>query len=44
MTDNQCDKIYEEVIAIAMFYYDFRDQQEQTTINIMGAIIKRAGS
>ena len=41
MIDDLCDGRYEEDIAIAMFYCDFRDQQEQTTIKIMGAILKQ---
>jgi len=39
--DNLCDKPSEEEIAIAMFYCDFSDQQEQTTTNIIGAILKQ---
>ena len=39
--DDLCDGPCEEGIAIAMFYCDFRDQQEQTTTNIMGAILKQ---
>ena len=41
MIDDLCDGPSEENIAIAMFYCDFRDQQEQTTIKIMGAILKQ---
>ena len=39
--DDLCDGPCKEQIAIAMFYCDFRDQQEQTTTNIMGAILKQ---
>ena len=39
--DNLCDEPCEEDIAIAMFYCDFRDQQEQTATNIMGAILRQ---
>jgi len=39
--DNLCDEPYEEDIAIAMFYCDFRDQQAQTPTNIIGAILKQ---
>ena len=39
--DNLCDEPCKEEIAIAMFYSDFRDQQEQTTTNIIGAILKQ---
>ena len=39
--DNLRDAAGEEENAIAGFYCDFRDQQEQTTINIMGAILKQ---
>ena len=39
--DNLCDRPCGEEIAIAMFYCEFRDQQEQTTTNIIGAILKQ---
>ena len=39
--DDLCDGPCEEDIAIAMFYCDFRDQREQTTTNIIGAILKQ---
>ena len=39
--DHLCDEPCEEGIAIAMFYCDFSDQQEQTTTNIIGAILKQ---
>jgi len=39
--DDLCDRPYEEEIPISMFYYDFRDQQEQTATNIVGAILKQ---
>jgi len=39
--DDLCDQPCEEEIAIAMFYCDFRDQREQTTTNIVGAILKQ---
>ena len=41
MIDDLCDQPCEEEIAIAMFYCDFRDQREQTTTNIVGAILKQ---
>ena len=41
MIDDLCDGPCEEEIAIAMFYCDFRDQREQTTTNIIGAILKQ---
>ena len=41
MIDNLCDESGEEDIAIAMYYYDFRDQKEQTATNIIGAILKQ---
>ena len=41
MIDDLCDGPSEEGIAIAMFYCDFRDQHEQTTTNIVGAILKQ---
>ena len=39
--DNLCDEPSEEEITIAMFYCDFRDQNEQTATNIIGAILKQ---
>ena len=41
MIDDLCDGACEGDIAIAMFYCDFRDQKEQTTTHIMGAILKQ---
>ena len=41
MIDSLCDEPYEEDIVVAMFYCDFRDQQEQSATNIMGAILKQ---
>jgi len=41
VVDDLCDGPSEEGIAIAMFYCDFRDQREQTTTNIVGAILKQ---
>jgi len=39
--DNLRDEAGEEENAIAGFYCDFRDQQGQTTTNIMGAILEQ---
>ena len=39
--DDLCDRPCDEGVAIAMFYCDFRDQQEQTVTNIVGAIFKQ---
>jgi len=39
--DDLCDGPCKEGIAIAMFYCDFRDQHEQTSTNIIGAILKQ---
>jgi len=39
--DSLCDRAEEENIAIAGLYCDFLARQEQTTINIMGAILKQ---
>jgi len=39
--DDLCDAPCEEEIAIAMFYCDFSGQQEQTTTDIVGAILKQ---
>jgi len=39
--DDLCHGPCEEDIAVAIFYCDFRDQQEQTSTNIIGAILKQ---
>jgi len=39
--DDLCDEPCEREIAIAMFFCDFRDQREQKTTNIVGAILKQ---
>ena len=39
--DDLCDGPRDEAAAIAMFYCDFRDQQQQTTTNIIGAILRQ---
>ena len=39
--DNLCDRAGGEDIAVAGLYCDFLSQQEQTTTNIMGAILKK---
>jgi len=39
--DSLCDGPYGGEIVVAMFYCDFRDEQQQTTTNIMGAILKQ---
>ena len=41
MIDRLCDEASEEDIAVAGFYCDFRNQDEQTAANIMGAILKQ---
>ena len=41
MIDSLCDRAWEENIAVAGLYCDFLAQQEQTTTNIMGAILKQ---
>ena len=41
MIDSLCDELGKEDIAVAAFYCDFRDQQEQTTANIIGSILKQ---
>ncbi|RPA89664.1 hypothetical protein L873DRAFT_1720859 [Choiromyces venosus 120613-1] len=35
------DRAREEEIAVARVYCDFREQQEQTTANVIGAILKQ---
>jgi len=39
--DRLCDRAQEEDIAIAWLYCDYNVQQEQTAINIIGAIVKQ---
>jgi len=39
--DKLCDEAGGEDIAVAGFYCDFRNQDEQTAANIMGAILKQ---
>ena len=39
--DALCDKAEEENIAVTGLYCDFISQQEQTTTNIIGAILKQ---
>ena len=41
MIDSLCDRAQEDNIAVAGLYCDFLSQQEQTTTNIMGAILKQ---
>ena len=39
--DSLCDRAQEENIAVVGLYCDFLSQQEQTTTNIMGALLKQ---
>jgi len=39
--DRLCDQAREEDITVAGFYCDYLAQQEQTAINVMGAILKQ---
>ena len=39
--DNLCDQAREEDLAVAWLYCDYNVQQEQTVINMIGAILKR---
>jgi len=39
--DKLCDQAKRGDIAVACLYYDFLARQEQTTINVMGAILKQ---
>ena len=39
--DTLCDQAKEETLAVACLYCDFLAQQEQTTTNMMGAILKQ---
>ena len=40
MIDSLCDRAAEESIVVAGLYCDYLSQQEQTTTNIVGAILK----
>ena len=39
--DSLCDQVRKEDISVACLYCDFLAQQEQTTVNMMGAILKQ---
>jgi len=39
--DNLCDRAQEDHIAVIGLYCDYLSQQEQTTTNIMGALLKQ---
>ena len=41
MIDRLCDQAKKEDIAVAGLYYDFLSQREQTTTNVMGAILRQ---
>ena len=41
MIDRLCDQSKEEDLVVAWLYCDYLAQQEQTVINIMGAILKQ---
>ena len=41
VVDRLCDQAREEDIAVAWLYCDFQTQQEQTTANMMGAILRQ---
>ena len=41
MIDSLCDQAGEEGVAVVGLYCDFLTQEEQTTTNIMGAILKQ---
>ena len=41
MIDNLCDQVREEDPVAAWLYCDYNAQQDQTVINMMGAILKR---
>jgi len=38
--DSLCDRAQEENIAVIGLYCDFLSQQDQTTTNIIGALLK----
>jgi len=39
--DSLCDRVQEDNIAVVGLYCDYLSQQEQTTTNIMGALLKQ---
>ena len=41
MIDSLCDQAREEDIAVTGLYYDYPAQEEQTTTNVLGAILKQ---
>ena len=41
MIDTLCDQAKEEDFAVACLYCDYRVQQDQTTTNMMGALLKQ---
>ena len=41
MIDTLCDQAKEEDLVVACLYCDYRVQQDQTTTNMMGAILKQ---
>ena len=41
MIDSLCDQAREEDIAVVCLYCDFKAQQDQTTTNMVGAILKQ---
>ena len=41
MIDSLCDRAKEEGLVVAWLYIDYLAQEEQTVINMMGAILKR---
>ena len=41
MIDRLCDQAMDEDIAVAYLYCDYLSQQDQTTTNMMGAILKQ---
>ena len=41
MIDNLCDQARAEDVAVACLYCDYLSQQEQTTTNMMGAVLKQ---
>ena len=41
MIDSLCDQAREEELVVTWLYCDYNAQQEQTVINMMGAILKR---
>ena len=44
MIDSLCDKVRDQEAAVAGFYFDFAAQKEQSSVSMLGAVLKQAVS